>query len=766
MTVSWGIRSRAIFLAVAPAILIALALTIYFVVLRYDDVEKELYGQGQTMARQLAPAAEFGAFSGNRTELQRLLQAAGQETGVVAISIHDAAGHLLATTGTPTFTGDVTRLTDGRVVGAAVSGKAVEVFHAKIRRPVLAFDDPFFAEGYRGETRDAILGSVTLELSRAALEQRQHEILLVALAATVLALALGGLLAYRLGRDVTEPILALEAAVEHLRAGDLEARVARHPSGTLVKLEVGINEMAAALAAAQRRSADALADSEAELARQLRFAQTVLNAQSDAGVGLAIVEHGKIIYANRAMEQIFGYANSELTALPSFIHLVHPDDRARMMYNYLRRIEGETFEHHYDFTLRRKNGEKGFADITVATLPVGDRVQTLCFIVDITERKWAEARLATAHQELLQKTEETERASQAKSRFLAAASHDLRQPLHALTLFAGELEATAESPSQRKLVGHINTAVGAMAELLDALLDVSRLDTADIVPQRQPTALGPLLESVAEGHRQSARAKGLRLRCRATDAWADTDPHLLRRMVSNLVANAVRYTKEGGILIGVRRRGKRWRIEVWDTGIGIAEHHLPQVFQEFYQVANPERDATKGLGLGLSIVQRLGQVLGHPVRVRSAPQQGSVFAIELPVAQPQAVTEHLPLLQQPQAQIVVLSPGGEANDSVCEMLKAWGYMPRSIATTDKLKLALRLLPDLIIVEENCADVMAATLATNDGKHHAPLLFLGEPSAHVPFTADAVLPKPVRPARLRALLHHLLDERSEGGAVTP
>ncbi|HTZ00034.1 MAG TPA: ATP-binding protein, partial [Rhodocyclaceae bacterium] len=650
----------------------------------------------------------------------------------------------------------------GRIQGG--NDGEIEVFHAKIRRPVLAFDDPFYIASDHGEPADSVLGSVTLELSRASLEGRKREILAVSLIATLLVLGAGGLLAWRLGRDVTEPVVALQEAVELLRSGNLEARAPRHPSGTLASLETGVNEMAAALAEVQRRSATALATSEAELARQLRFAQAMLDALADAGVGLLVLEHGKIIFANRAIEQIFGYTSAELKALPSFIHLVHPDDRARVMYNHLRRVDGERFDNHYDFTFLRKTDGKGFADLAVATIPAGGHLQVLCAIVDVTDRKWAEARLAAAHQELLAKTEETVRASQGKSRFLAAASHDLRQPLHALTLFAAELEATAKSPEQRQFIAQINTAAGAMGELLDALLDVSRLDTAEVAPQRQPTALGPLLGSIADSHRQSARAKGLRFICRPTDLWANSDPHLLRRMVSNLVANAVRYTHWGGVLVGVRRCGERVRIEVWDTGVGIAAEHLPHLFQEFYQVDNPERDAAKGLGLGLSIVNRLSRILGHEVRVKSQPGRGTVFSVELPRASPQSETEQTPAAAPLDAQILVLSPGGEACEYLCGLLKAWYYRPNRVATADRLRQAMKKPTDLVIFEEPCAEMLAAALAKT-GRIRPQLVLLGESSAKFPFPLDATLPMPVRPARLRALLHHLLHEGEEA-SITP
>lgn len=764
---SWGIKQRVVFLALAPALTIALALTPYFLFLRYGDVDAALLSRGTVLARQLAQAAEYGAFSGNRIELQRLLSAVAGEEDVVAASLHDSAAHLLVGAGAPRLKGDIAALPDGWHGPAGDGG--IAAFHAKIYRHPLAFDDPFQPPATEAALPGKLLGSVTLEMSRARLVARKQEILVVTLLATLLVLAAAALLARRLGRDITEPVLALENTVEHLRSGNLDARAPRHPSGTLASLETGFNEMAAALAESQRRSANALADSEAELSRQLRFAQAMFDAQAEAGIGLMIIEQGKIVFANRAIERIFGYGPEEIKSVTSFIALIHPDDRARIMGNHLRRLAGETCENRCDFILMRRNGSEGYADLAMATIATGDHVQMLAVIVDITERKRAETRLAEAHRELLVKKEEAERASQAKSRFLAATSHDLRQPLHALTLFAAELEAMAATPEQQRLSAQIGTAAGAMGELLDALLDVSRLDTGDIVPHRQPMDLAPLLESIAAAHRQSARAKGLRLKLHPTAAWVESDPHLLRRMVSNLIANAVRYTRRGGVLVGVRRCGGDMRIEIWDSGIGIDPAHLPHLFQEFYQVGNPERDAAKGLGLGLAITDHLGRILGHRIGVRSRPGHGSVFSITLPGIVPGEASARKPLPASPSgAHILVVGEDGDASRNLCGLLDSWGYQGVAVTPGAQLESAMDDAPELIILDDCRLDsIPVARIADTPSL----LVLLGgdggaKPDRPLPgqITVAGHLPKPLRPGRLRALLHHLLVEKEDGAAI--
>ncbi|MDP2808620.1 MAG: ATP-binding protein [Rhodocyclaceae bacterium] len=761
---SWGIKQRVVFLALAPAVTIALTLTPYFLFLRYDDVDAALLSRGAALTRQLAPAAEYGAFSGNRAELQRLLNAVAGEEDVAAVSLHDPSGNLLASAGRPRMGGDVTPLPDGW--NDSAGNGEIAAFHAKILRQPLAFDDPFqLPAATEATVQGKLLGSVTLEMSRARLVARKREILLVTLLATLAVLAAAALLARRLGRDITEPVLALENAVEHLRSGNPDARAPRHPSGTLAALETGFNEMAVALAASQRRSANALANSEAEISRQLRFAQAMLDAQAEAGIGLMIIEQGRIIFANQAIGRIFGYSPDEIKSMASFITLIHPDDRARIMGNHLRRLAGETCENRCDFTLMRRTGAEGYADLAMATIAIGDHVQMLAVIVDITERKRAETRLAEAHRELLTKKEEADHASQAKSRFLAATSHDLRQPLHALTLFAAELETMAATPEQQRLSAQIGTAAGAMGELLDALLDVSRLDTGEIVPHLQQVALQPLLENIAAAHRQSARVKGLRLRLHSTTAWAESDPHLLRRMVGNLIANAVRYTPHGGVLVGVRRSGGSVRIEVWDSGIGIDTAHLPHLFQEFYQIDNPERDTAKGIGLGLAITDHLGRILGHGIEVRSRPGHGSVFSITLPGIVPGASMVEPTPAPPMGAHVLVVGTDDNACQRLCGLLVSWGYQAVAVEPGAQMEEAMATAPDLIILDDCCSAPMPTAHAAGPWPS---LILLGNkpenlPPAHIPVAGH--LPKPLRPARLRALLHHLLVESVEE-SLTP
>jgi signal transduction histidine kinase/CheY-like chemotaxis protein len=226
---------------------------------------------------------------------------------------------------------------------------------------------------------------------------------------------------------------------------------------------------------------------------------------------------------------------------------------------------------------------------------------------------------------------EAERTNLAKSKFLAAASHDLRQPVQSLTLFMDLLKRRHGGTDDARLLNNMEAALEVLGTLLNSLLDVSKLDAGLIQAKVELMAVSPLLARLAAEYRPRVEAAGLRLRVSPCRAIVRTDPVLLERMLRNLLENSLKYTKRGGILLGCRRCDGRLRIEVVDTGIGIAPDKLEEVFEEFYQTNNEARDRAKGLGLGLAVVRRLGRLLDHPVEVRSAPGRGSCFAISLPL---------------------------------------------------------------------------------------------------------------------------------------
>jgi signal transduction histidine kinase/ActR/RegA family two-component response regulator len=302
----------------------------------------------------------------------------------------------------------------------------------------------------------------------------------------------------------------------------------------------------------------------------------------------------------------------------------------------------------------------------------------------------------------------TELASQEKTRFLAAASHDLRQPLHAIALLGAALEKELSNRPEQGNASRLMRAVNALRHSLDTMLDVSRLDAGVVVAERQPVALHSLFQSLNQNFVSTASEKDIQLRLRSSPLWVDSDPQLLHRLLSNLIDNAIKYTQQGGVLVVARLRRPRsekgahaaevW-IEVYDSGIGIAPEQQARVFEEFYQVGNPGRDRSLGLGIGLSIVKRLSQLLAHPVELRSVPGRGSRFRLRLPAARPQAVTvfaaeQTLPP-RLPQAsvrlpgRVLVLDDEADVREAMGQLLLAHGIDAETVATEAEAISALK-----------------------------------------------------------------------------
>jgi len=358
------------------------------------------------------------------------------------------------------------------------------------------------------------------------------------------------------------------------------------------------------------------------------------------------------------------------------------------------------------------------------------------------------AQLQEADQQLEQQRLEAERANAAKSRFLAAASHDLRQPLHALALFASDLQRQVRLNNIAplpQLSQQIQASTEVISELLDSLLDLSRLDVAGISPILSDHPVREVFSRLATSFERAALAKGLHLRFRDPGLWVFTDPNLLERMLANLISNAIRYTERGGVLVSARPRGRHVLIQVRDTGIGIPREHQQAIFVEFYQIDNAARESHKGLGLGLSIVDRLARALGLRLELHSQPGRGTCFSFLLPLGkaiQPEPGTSST--LPPPVAHAPVHIIGESENlAQVRELVRAWGY-PAPPCTDGA---AMRTIT---IAESSLPDVPAVP---SDG---SPLILLG-PEQEDAGPGIHHLGLPIRPARLRALLRRLEAE---------
>jgi signal transduction histidine kinase/CheY-like chemotaxis protein len=386
-------------------------------------------------------------------------------------------------------------------------------------------------------------------------------------------------------------------------------------------------------------------------------------------------------------------------------------------------------------------------------------------IMEMLRLRFENADLAA---ELKVQKEAAEEASLAKTRFLAAASHDLRQPVHALSLFVGALRELKLAEEPGRLVDQIEDSVSAMDGLFSSLLDISRLDAGVIVPDWKIFGLQPLLDRLERDYANEAAAKGLRLTVRPCARATRSDPILLERILRNLVSNAVRYTDRGGVLMGVRHRGDKLRIEIWDTGRGIPQALAQRVFEEFYQLENPERDRAKGLGLGLAIVRRLADLLAHPVTLRSVPGRGSVFSVEVPrlaeMVAPEPVAD---TRAGPCGFILVVDDEVSIQEGMRSLLQGWGHRVLCGGSGREIlerAAGVSLVPDLIICdyrlrgEENGAAVIQQLRATY-GTRIPALLITGDTAPDRLEEASRsgllLLHKPVSNSRLRAAVGNLL-----------
>ncbi|SOD25856.1 Signal transduction histidine kinase [Variovorax sp. YR752] len=285
----------------------------------------------------------------------------------------------------------------------------------------------------------------------------------------------------------------------------------------------------------------------------------------------------------------------------------------------------------------------------------------------------------------------TQRVSEEKTRFLAAASHDLRQPLHAIALFGAVIEKKLKGTEEWNHAVRLMDAVGTLGDSLDILLDISRLDAGEVAPQIRPVELNPLFLALNNVFVAQAADRDLQLRLRATPCWVLSDPQLLQRLLSNLVDNALKYTTRGGVVVAARARGPLVWIDVCDTGIGIADEHLGRIFDEFYQIGNPGRDRAQGLGIGLSIVQRLSRLLAHPLQVRSRLHHGSRFRLVLPAVTASGV---VPLAACPGAasplpqRVLLIDDEAAIRQAVIGLLQAHGVTIDAVASEAEAEAVL------------------------------------------------------------------------------
>jgi two-component system CheB/CheR fusion protein len=386
---------------------------------------------------------------------------------------------------------------------------------------------------------------------------------------------------------------------------------------------------------------------------------------------------------------------------------------------------------------------------------------------DITERR----RIAVALEEAKRQAEQ---ASLAKSRFLAAASHDLRQPLQTLSLQQGLLARSVTGEKLVKMVTRMGETLGAMSGMLNTLLDINQIEAGTVRADIIRFSLSELLRGLTEEYAYHAAAQGLVLRSVPCSLEVDSDPRLLEQMIRNLLSNALKYTQQGKVLLGCRRRGASVSIEVWDTGIGIAVNEHEAIFEEYHQVNNAARERSRGLGLGLSIVQRLGHLLKLRVSVRSNLDRGSAFAIEVPLptgaAQTNAGATRAvagPLTHGSRGTILLVEDDPEVRDILAMLLQEEGH--NVIEAHDGPSALARLgqeglKPDVILADYNLPNrlnglQLAAAVRRTIGRDVPVIILTGDISTgtlrHIAQQNCIQLNKPVKLPELIAVVNNAM-----------
>lgn len=521
-----------------------------------------------------------------------------------------------------------------------------------------------------------------------------------------------------------------------------------------------------------------------EASQDLRFNQRVLEAAlENMSQGISVVDAQlRLVAWNRRYEEMFGYPRGMLRVGMPIAQAV------RWALRHVSRIDPAQLD---DALARRLASmragtphlsERVFPDGSIVEIrgnpmPGGGFVATF---TDVTAFRQAEASLIRINETLEQRVaertalleaakREAEQANEAKSRFLAAIGHDLLQPLHAAHLFADALQQRGDD-AQRELAQQISSALDSTTDLLTTLLDMSRLEAGGLVPQIRELPLSEVLEPLVAQFRVIAAERGLELRHVLTRAWVRSDPQLLRRVLQNFLANAVRYTEHGRILLGVRRRAGRLCIEVHDTGPGIAPEQQAQIFEEFRRGENAPG---QGLGLGLAIARRIAGLLDSEVFLRSQAGRGSCFGLFVEVAPRHAADLSARAMVHGLAgrRVLVVDNDASAREALRRVLEGWGCQVEAVADGEAaVRVLSRIACDLWLLDyhldagEDGVGLYARLVA---GFGAVPCLILsadhtGTVRSAVQDAGLSLLTKPLRPLALKSMLDRLLAARPSPG----
>jgi PAS domain S-box-containing protein len=505
------------------------------------------------------------------------------------------------------------------------------------------------------------------------------------------------------------------------------------------------------------------------LSTPAELARGALEAAPDAMI--IIDTAGIILYANRQVSALFGYAHDEIVGqsverlMPERFRIRHVGHREGYASNVRVRPMGVGLE----LFGQRQNRTEFPIEISLSPIQDGDRVLVAAAIRDVTDRKRVEVELGMARQAAEQAREAADRANLAKSRFLATASHDLRQPLQTLALLNGTLRRIVDNPESLQAVSQQEQAIGAMSRLLNALLDISKLESGTIKPEATEFTVARLFEELHQEFSRVATEKGLQLQIESSSDVAHSDPSLVEQVLRNLVSNAIKYTRQGVVRVRCLKEPQLIRIEIHDTGIGIPPDQIPYIFDEFYQVGVPTHSLREGYGLGLNIVQRIVRLLDLHLEVTSELGAGSVFALSLPAGAGQTLVtdddaQRAPVSPPPPSErqhILLVEDDPAVRDATRMLLRVEGYRVTAVSSiAEALRSAESEKIDLLVTDyhlegNEVGTALIAALRKKLGNSLKTVLITGDTSSAVKeLPADPYLrvaSKPIKADKLLSLL---------------
>jgi two-component system CheB/CheR fusion protein len=613
----FGIEKQVLLVALIPVLLMTVLLSNYFIFSRFGDLDEALDERSQLLVKQLASSSEYAVFSNNRELLQQEVDTVLTQQDVKRVVVLDESLKPVIEKSRPDLVQFQSPLPGTNESAPVYKDANILVVFRSIVATQIKLTEFDFSSVVKTVAAKP-LGAVIIEFSKANLNRQKQQILLFSLALTLIILTVSSALALWAARKITRPILDMSQVLQRFGDGDLNSRVVmKSKVPELTMLSSGFNQMAGKLQQHQQILETTVTERTSALRASEQEYRTLIENTPDT-----VARYDKDCrrtYINPAFSAL---AQSDLANLLG----KRPSENlykanAEVYENKIKEVFATGKNVRFEVKWLNTDGKEicSHMQLTPERDLSGKIISVLSVGHDITELN--ETKIELQRKEL------------AKSRFLAAAGHDLRQPLAAANLFIDALKLTDPSEKQNLLIRRLDQSMSNFNGLLNTLLDVSKLDGGAIKPEYTIFPVVEIFTWIEQTFAAAANKKQLRFKLHfpMRDALAiRTDIGLLKSILMNLITNATKFTAQGGILVSARRRGDHLLFQVWDTGIGISDEHIKHIFDEFYQINNPQRDRTQGLGLGLYIAKRSLALFDGDIRCYSKAGRGTVFEFQMP----------------------------------------------------------------------------------------------------------------------------------------